>query len=63
MEVVHNEHSLLIYIYGRSGRGKTRLMKVITGTVRTDGKFVLCTAATTDLAALNHEGGTTAHTQ
>ena len=35
-------------------------MKFITATVRAEGKIVLCTA-TTGLAALNHEGGTTAH--
>ena len=45
---------------GQSGRGKTLLMKVITAAVQAQGKIVLCTV-TTDLAALNHEGGTTAH--
>ena len=49
-----------MYVDGRSGRGKTLLMKVITAAVRAEGKIVLCTA-TTGLAALNHEGGTTAH--
>ena len=49
-----------MYVDGRSGRGKTLLMKVITAAVRAQGKIVLCTA-TTGLAALNHEGDTTAH--
>ena len=45
-----------MYVDGRSGRGKTLF---ITVAVRVEGKIVLCTA-TTGLAALNHEGGTTA---
>ena len=57
---VHDERLQLMYVDGRSGRGKTLLMKVITAAVRAQGKIVLCTA-TTGLAALNHEGGTTAH--
>ena len=60
MDAVQNERPLLMYVDGRSGRGKTLLMKVITAAVRAQGKMVLCTA-TTGLAALNHEGGTTAH--
>ena len=60
VDVVQNERPLLMYVDGRSGRGKTLLMKVITAAVRAQGKMVLCTA-TTGLAALNHEGGTTAH--
>ena len=60
MEAVHQERPLLMYVDGRSGRGKTLLMKVITAAVRAEGEIVLCTA-TTGLAALNHEGGTTAH--
>ena len=57
---VRDERPLLMYVDGRSGRGKTLLMKVITAAVRAQGKIVLCTA-TTGLATLNHEGGTTAH--
>ena len=60
IEAVHRERPLLMYVDGRSGRGKTLLMKVITAAVRAEGKIVLCTA-TTGLAALNHEGGMTAH--
>ena len=60
MDAVHTERPLLMYVDGRSGRGKTLLMKVITAAVRAEGNIVLCTA-TTGLAALNHQGGTTAH--
>ena len=60
MKAVHSERPLLMYMDGRSGRGKTLLMKAITAAVRAEGKITLCTA-TTGLAALNHEGGTTAH--
>ena len=60
MEAVHRERPLLMYVDGRSGRGKTLLIKVITAAVRAEGKIVHCTA-TTGLAALNHEGGMTAH--
>ena len=60
IDAVQNERALLMYVDSRSGRGKTLLMKVITAAVRAQGKIVLCTA-TTGLAALNHEGGTTAH--
>ncbi len=47
---------------GRSGRGKTLLMKVITAAVRAQEGIVLC-SATTGLAARlsEHEGGMTAH--
>ena len=45
-----------MYVDGRSGWGKTLLMKVITAAVRAQGDIVLC-SATTGLAALNHEGG------
>ena len=60
MEAVHMETPLLMFVDGRSGRGKTLLMKIITAAVRAEGKIVLCTA-TMGLVALNHEGGTTAH--
>ena len=60
IEAVRLRRSLLMYVDGRSGRGKTLLMKVITAAVRAQGDIVLC-SATTGLAALNHEGGTTAH--
>lgn len=56
MDAVHNDRSL----DGRSGRSKTLLMKVITAAVRAQGKIILCTA-TTGLAALSYNGGTTAH--
>ena len=60
MEAVHMETPLLMFVDGRSRRGKTLQMKIITAAVREEGKIVLCTA-TTGLAALNHKGGTTAH--
>ena len=60
LDAVQHHRPLLMYVDGRSGRGKTLLMKVITAAVRAQGKIVLCTA-TTGLAALNHEGGMTAH--
>ena len=60
MDAVQDERSMLMYVDSRSGWGKTLLMKVITAAVRAQGKIVLCTA-TTGLAALNHEGGITAH--
>ena len=47
----------MVYVDGKSGRGKTLLMKVITAAVGAVGKIVLCTA-TTGLVALNHEEGT-----
>ena len=60
MEAVRLQRPLVMYVDGRSGRGKTLLMKVITAAVRAQGEIVLC-SATTGLAALNHEGGTTTH--
>ena len=47
MEAVHGERPLLMYVDGRSGRGKTLLiiMKAITATVRAEGKVMLCTTA------------------
>ena len=57
IEAVRLRRPLLMYVDGRSGRGKTLLMKVITAAVRAQGDIVLC-SATTGLAALNHEGGT-----
>ena len=49
-----------MYVDSRSGWGKTLSMKTITAVVHAQGKIALCTATTT-LAALNHEGGTMAH--
>ena len=60
MEAVRQQCPLLVYVDGRSGRGKTLLMKMIVAAVRAQGEIVLC-SATTGLAALNYEGGTTAH--
>ena len=60
MEAVHRERPLLMYMDGRSGRGKTLLMKVTTAAVRAEGKIVLC-IVTMGLVALKHEGDTTAH--
>ncbi len=60
IEAVRLHKPLLMYVDGRSGRGKTLLMKVITAALRAQGGIVLC-SATTGLAALNHEGGMTAH--
>ena len=60
LDAVHNQRPLLMYVDGKSGRGKTLLMKVITAALRAEGKIVLCTA-TTGFAALNHEGGRTVH--
>ncbi len=51
---------LRMYVDGRSGRGKTLLLKVIMAAVTAQEGIVLC-SATTGLAALNHEGGMTAH--
>ena len=56
IEAVRLRRPLLMYVDGRSGRGKTLLMKVITAAVRAQGDIVLC-SVTTGLAALNHEGG------
>ena len=36
LEAVHRERPLLMYVDGRSGRGKTLLMKVITAAVRAE---------------------------
>ena len=60
MQAIDAQQPLLMYIDGRSGRGKTLLMKVIAASVRAQGKIVLC-SATTGLAALNYDGGRTAH--
>ena len=60
METTHSERSVLMYVDGRPGRGKTMLMKIITAAVRAERKIMLCTASTS-LAALNHNVGTTAH--
>ena len=57
IEAVRLRRPLLMYVDGRSGRGKTLLMKVITAAVRAQRDIVLC-SATTGLAALSHEGGT-----
>ena len=57
MEAVRLQRPLVMYVDGRSGRGKTLLMKVIMAAVRAEGEIILCTG----LAALNQEGGTTAH--
>lgn len=49
----------MMYVDGKSGRGETLLMKVITAAICALGKIVLCCA--TGLAALSHDGGTTVH--
>ena len=60
LEAVRQRRPLLMYIDGRSGRGKTLLMKTIIAAVRAQGEVVTC-SATAGLAGLNYEGGTTAH--
>ncbi len=60
VEAVRLRKPLLMCVDGRSGRGKTLLMEVITAAMRAQEGIVLC-SATTGLAALNHEGGMTAH--
>ena len=57
---MRQQRPLLVYVDGRSCRGKTLLMKTIVAAVRAQGEIVLC-SATTGLVALNYEGGTTAH--
>jgi late competence protein required for DNA uptake (superfamily II DNA/RNA helicase) len=49
-------------VTARSGRGKTWLMRLIVAKARSEGKVALCVASTA-LAALNYDGGRTAHSQ
>ncbi len=60
VEAMRLRKTLLMYVDGRSGRGKTLLMKIITAAVRAPEGIFLCSAMT-GLAALNHERGMTAH--
>ncbi|XP_055371975.1 ATP-dependent DNA helicase pif1-like [Condylostylus longicornis] len=62
IDVVKNqpENGRSIFIDGPAGTGKTILLTVITAKLRSMGKIVLPTA-TTGIAAINHEGGITAH--
>ncbi len=50
----------LAFVDGPSGTGKTLLFRVIEAHLRSKGEIVLPVASTGN-AALNHEGGTTAH--
>uniref|UniRef100_A0A8D9BYA8 ATP-dependent DNA helicase n=2 Tax=Cacopsylla melanoneura TaxID=428564 RepID=A0A8D9BYA8_9HEMI len=57
---VQGSPSKLIYVDGAAGTGKTLVISVVTSYLRSLGHIVLCTA-TSGIAALNHEGGITAH--
>uniref|UniRef100_A0A8D8QAR4 ATP-dependent DNA helicase n=2 Tax=Cacopsylla melanoneura TaxID=428564 RepID=A0A8D8QAR4_9HEMI len=50
----------LVYVDGAAGTGKTLVISVLTSYLRSLKHVVLCTA-TSGIAALNHEGGMTAH--
>ncbi|XP_046395741.1 ATP-dependent DNA helicase PIF1-like [Ischnura elegans] len=50
----------VFFIDGPSGTGKTVVLNHLTARMRAEGAIVLCTAST-GIAALNHEGGITAH--
>ena len=56
----HPDESYVMYIDGKSGRGKTHLLKTIALFIRAQGKIAL-TCGTTGKAALHLEGGRTAH--
>ena len=60
LEAVRQRRPLLMYVDGRSDRGKTLLMKTIVAAVRAQGEVVTC-SATAGLAGLNYEDGMTAH--
>ena len=49
-----------IFLDGPVGTGKTVLLNVIASKLRSQNKIVLCVAST-GIAALNYEGGVTAH--
>ncbi|XP_034236354.1 uncharacterized protein LOC117642372 [Thrips palmi] len=49
-----------LFLDGPGGYGKTQLLKVIASYLRSKGKVSLCVASS-GIAALNLEGGTTAH--
>lgn len=50
----------MVFIYGRAGRGKTLLVNAICVTIRSLKKIFL-SCAMTGIAALNYDGGRTAH--
>ncbi|XP_046393620.1 uncharacterized protein LOC124161349 [Ischnura elegans] len=50
----------VFFIDGPSGTGKTVVLNHLTARMRAEGAIVLCTAST-GIAALNHQGGITAH--
>ena len=52
--------NLKAYIDGPGGSGKTVVLNLIAAKLRHEGKIVLCVAST-GIAALNYEGGSTAH--
>ena len=54
-----NKHCI-VYIDGKSGRGKTHLLKAIAKYIRSKGEVAL-TCGTTGKAALHLQGGRTAH--
>ncbi|KAJ1519104.1 hypothetical protein ONE63_011345 [Megalurothrips usitatus] len=49
-----------LFLDGPGGYGRTQVLKVIVSHVRSQGKVALCVASS-GIAALNMEGGTTAH--
>src|SRR6185436_3628810 len=60
MHHMHKNKTLTIFINRRAGRGKTFLVNTICTAIRSLKKIIL-PCATTGLAALNYDGGRTAH--
>lgn len=54
------DSSRILFLDGPGGYGKTTLLKVLTSYVRSHNKIALCVASS-GIAALNMEGGFTAH--
>ncbi|XP_065203965.1 uncharacterized protein LOC135834055 [Planococcus citri] len=59
-QVFLKNNSVQIFLDGAGGSGKTVLLRCITANLRYECKIVLCTAST-GIAALNYQGGSTAH--
>ena len=60
MHAVKYQQELPIFLQARAGRGKTFLLRTLTASVRALSKIVIV-VATTGIAAIDHERGTTAH--
>lgn len=60
LQAVHNQETLLLFIHGFGGCGKTWLIRYILATIRAHEKLA-AVCAPTALAASNYEHGFTAH--